>query len=264
MIECLRQITIRPFNGKKREGARHAYILKELRKRNCDATIDHHGNIWVEKGSGKKIVLFSSHIDVDQSIKKLVFRISEDKGRKIIEGVLDNSVGCYLNLLLAGYGPKKGRAIYVFTASEEAERNHPRRFAKSAREVVHALKKRGITPEFCVAIDVTYPRLIRAQEKIKWELEHTALFDMEDKTHCYLDGYKRRVARKMAMNMVDRFDNPLVKTRRLHGHDEAHIYSKLCPAFACGPVVQGHFDQPNQRMHFAHFLTALKFLKQIA
>jgi len=267
MINGLRAIAVRPFDGKMREGTRQGYLFQQLRKMGCKPEMDRYGNIWVEKRSalGKrgKTTLFSSHIDVDHHIHRIRFRSQRDGNKTILSGVMDNAVGCYLNLMLACRAPKKGHAIYVFTASEEMEKNRPRRFAKSAREVVRQLRQRKKKPDLCVAIDVTYPRLLRPQEKIKWHKKAEELFDMQDRTHCYLDGYSRRDARKIGISYVRSYNNPKVATRRFHGHDEAHIYAAIAPSFAFGPVVYGHFDKPDQRMPLAHMKTALGFLRYI-
>lgn len=263
MADVLKGIATRRFSGQTRQGSRHGYILRELWKRGCRPSIDIHGNIWVEKGRGRRTVLFSSHMDVDPSVRSLSFSYGREQGRKVAGGVIDNAAGCLINIFLAAQGPKKGRAIYVFTASEEAKIGNPRRFCVSAREVMRELRRRGIKPDLCVAIDVTHPRLLRKQEKLDWSRGHDELFDMHDRSHCYLDGYSRRDARKTGISLVKRFNDPKVGARRFHGHDEAHVYSRLCPAFAFGPVVFGRFDRPRQRMPLAHLRTALRFLKRL-
>jgi len=261
MADILKGIAKRPFSGMTRQGSRHEYLIRELWKRGCRPSIDSHGNIWVEKGSGRKTVLFSSHIDVDRSVRNMSFGYVDGTGRKSAIGVLDNSAGCYINLLLAQQGPKKGRAIYVFSASEEVFRGNPRKYCQSAREVVRELRKRGIKPALCVAIDVTHPKLRKKQEKMDWDKKEHEIFDMNDKTHCYIDGYSRRDARKLGISLVKRFGDSTIGARRFSGEDEAHIYSKICPSFAFGPVVFGRFDRPNQVMPLMHLRTAVRFLR---
>ncbi|MFN7990872.1 MAG: hypothetical protein U0R44_01805 [Candidatus Micrarchaeia archaeon] len=262
MVGGIEGIARRPFNGDTREGPRHSYILSELRRRGCDPKVDRYGNIWVEKGSGPRTILFSSHLDVDPRIGKVVFRKARSGKRVIVRGILDNAIGCYLNLLLAEKGPKSGRAIYVFTASEEVDGVHGRRWARSAREVLRELRRRRIKPDFCVAIDVTYPRLLHPQHKLDWKMDYPDLFDVKDKMHCYLDGFSREESRKLGAAFVTRLRDPKVGIRRFHGHDEACIYDRMAPSFAFGPVVFGHFDRPDQHMPLAHAKTALRFLRR--
>lgn len=262
MVGGIKGIARRPFDGDSREGPRHAYLLRELKRRGCRPRTDRFGNIWVEKGSGSPLVLFSSHLDVDPKIRRVSFSSRRSGDRTELTGVLDNAVGCYINMLLAQKGPRKGRAIYVFTASEEVLRSS-NRFAQSAREVVGELKRRKIRPDLCIAIDVTYPRLRRPQAKLDWSKPYEELFDTSDETHCYVDGYSRPSARREAGARVRRFRSGRVRMRRFHGHDEAFVYDQLAPSFAFGPVAYGHFDQPNQRMPLSHVRTALRFLRGI-
>jgi hypothetical protein len=263
MVGGIKGLARRPFDGHTRTGSRHAYIIQELKKRGCRPDVDRYGNIWVEKGSGKRTVLFSSHIDVDPCIRRISFRTGSEGERKVLSGVLDNAIGCYINLLLAEKGPKTGKAIYVFTASEEAEKRNPRCFAKSAREIVKELKRKRIKPDFCIAIDVTYPRLLHPQDKLDWGNKYEELFDTADITHCYLDGFSRPVSRRLGTHFVNRFRDHKVAARDFHGHDEAFIYDRLSPSFAFGPVVYGHFNEPGQRMPLAHLRTALRFLRHV-
>jgi hypothetical protein len=263
MVSGIRAIASKPFNGNTRKGPRHAHMLRELRKRGCRPRVDRHGNIWVEKGSGKPLILFSSHLDVDPRIRRISFSSRRAGNATMLSGVLDNAVGCYINLLLAGRGPKKGRAIYVFTASEEAEKGNPRRFARSAREVSAELTRRGIRPDFCIAIDVTYPRLLRPQHKLDWTKGYESLFDAADDTHCYLDGFSLPRVRRLGADFLRRFRDSRVSARRFHGYDEACIYERKWPSFAFGPVVYGHFDTAEQRMPLSHLRTALRFLRSV-
>lgn len=263
MVGGIKGIGRRPFNGDTRRGPRHSYLVSELKKRGCRPSVDRYGNIWVEKGSGSPTILFSSHLDVDPHVRNIGLRSSRSGRRIVLSGILDNAVGCYINLLLAQKGPKKGKAIYVFTASEEICKKNPRTFARSAREVVKELKRRDIRPDVCIAIDVTYPRLLYPQHKLDWSKEYSSQFDVHDRTHCYLDGFWRPSARRAAVSFKKRFRSDLVGVRRFHGHDEAHVYGRISPSFAFGPVVYGHFDQADQKMPLAHMRTALKFLRNV-
>jgi hypothetical protein len=263
MVGGIKGIARRPFNGDTRRGPRHAYILNELRHRGCRPRVDRHGNIWVEKGEGSPLALFSSHLDVDPRIRRIQFGRHRSGSSIILTGILDNAVGCYINLLLAQKGPKRGKAIYLFTASEEIARRSSRSFARSAREVVKELKRRGIRPDVCIAIDVTYPRLLHPQHKLDWSKAYEELFDVNDTTHCYVDGFSTPSAKKAALAHLKRFRSSKVAARRFHGHDEAFVYARLAPSFAFGPVVYGHFDRADQSMPFSHLLTALRFLRNI-
>jgi hypothetical protein len=263
MVGGIKGIARRPYDGDKREGPRHAYILSELRRRGCRPKVDRYGNIWVEKGSGYPLVLFSSHLDVDPRISKVECRTTRSGNRIVLNGILDNAVGCYINLQLAQKGPGKGRAIYVFTASEEIDGRSGRRWARSAREVLRELRRRSLKPDFCIAIDVTYPRLLHPQEKLDWDLAYDKLFDVNDRTHCYLDGFSRPSGMRLGMRELRKARDPKIGIRRFHGHDEAFIYDRLSPSFAFGPVVYGHFDRGDQRMPLSHLRTALRFLRRV-
>ena len=263
MLNTIRAIAVKHYNGDTRRGPRHEYIIKQLRKRGCKPYVDQYQNIWVEKGSGKKLILFSSHIDVDPHIHNTSFKSRKSGSTRIIRGVLDDAAGCYINLLLAQEGPRNGRAIYVFTASEEVDKKNHARFARSAQEVVRQLKTKGVIPDLCVAIDVTYPRFKRYRKRLDWGKQHNELFDMSDTMHCYLDGYSDRRSKKIGAAFVKRFKSANVKIREFYGHDEAHVYSRISPAFAFGPVVYGRFDRPKQEMPLVHVKTALRFLRKI-
>jgi len=263
MVGWIKHIAKRPYDGDKRKGPRHAYIISELKRRGCRPVVDQHSNIWVEKGSGSPTVLFSSHLDVDPSIRRTDLKTERSGNRIMLSGVLDNAVGCYINMLLAQRGPRKGRAIYVFTASEEVHKRNPRIFARSAREVVNELRRRSLEPDLCVAIDVTYPRLLHPQHKLDWSRPYPELFDVNDTTHCYLDGFAKPRSHKVARFYTLRFKDPKIGLRWFHGHDEAHVYGRLSPSFAFGPVVYGYFDRPDQTMPLAHVKTALRFLRSV-
>ncbi|MCX6769851.1 MAG: hypothetical protein NT051_04200 [Candidatus Micrarchaeota archaeon] len=263
MRKLLASIERRYLNGETLHGPRPKFIFDELVRSGCRPVCDSSGNIWAEKGSGKPLVVFSSHMDVDPRIHRKELKKSRIGNRAVATGVLDNAVGCTLNLLLAQSEPKKGRRINVFTVSEEIRRDNPNLFEKSAREVVRTMKRRRIKPSLCVTIDVTYPRLLAPHHKTDWNKEHHEIVHMEDRTHCYLDGYFTRASRRIGAQLVKRFRNKKVKVRNLPGHDEAAVYRKISPSFAFGPVVFGSFDRPNQSMPISHMRTALKFLKSI-
>lgn len=263
LVGGIKGLARRPFDGDRRVGPRHSYLISELRRRGCRPAVDRYGNIWVEKGRGKPLVLFSSHLDVDPRVRNVSLKTSRSARRIVLSGILDNAVGCYINMLLAQKGPRKGRAIYVFTASEEINKRNSRIFARSAREVVRELKRRGLTPDLCVAIDVTYPKLLHPQSKLNWDKKYEELFDIHDKTHCYLDGFSRPRARKAGEQFIRRFRSKKIGLRRFHGHDEAFVYDRLSPSFAFGPVVYGHFDRSDQTMPLTHLRTALRFLRNV-
>ncbi|HIH29780.1 TPA: hypothetical protein HA243_00085 [Candidatus Micrarchaeota archaeon] len=263
MTKLLASMEKRHLNGETLRGPRPSFIFNELMRRGCRPMKDQCGNIWVEKGSGRPVIAFSSHMDVDPRIKKEELKKSKVGKGRVAEGVLDNAVGCTLNLLLADKGPKKGRGIYIFTVSEEIRRDNPRLFAKSAREVVKDMRQMGIKPDLCVTIDVTYPKLLLPHFKMDWNRTHDELFLSSDATHCYLDGYFTRASKKIGERLVRKFRNSKVKVRNLPGHDEAAIYRRIAPSFAFGPVVFGGFDRPGQRMPMAHMRTAFRFLRSI-
>lgn len=259
MRKLLAKIERLYFNGDTRRGPRFAFLFRELKRRGCRPKRDRFGNIWVEKGLGRPLALFSSHMDVDPRIFKSDLNCGNSA--KNISGVLDNAVGCCLNVLLAEAGPKKGSAIYIFTASEEISRGDRRTFARSAKKVVRVLARRRIKPDMCVAIDVTYPGLKTAHHRMDWGKRYHELFHIVDKTHCYLDGYCTPASRRMASKISRKIGNRLVRVRNFPGHDEASVYCRIAPSFAFGPVVFGAFDQPGQSMPFSHAKTALAALK---
>ena len=264
-------LTLSRFDGDRRTGKRMKVLLSMIKRAGFEpyVRVDKHKNIWIEKESKdkkeekKKIVLISSHFDVDHKIKRLKFDFQRKGNRTWMNGVLDNTLGCYINLKLLGAKFKNKRLVHVFTSSEEASRKNPRVFAKSAKEICKELKKRSMFPDLCIALDVTYPRFLQEPKKTKWHMGHEKLFDMTDETHCYIDGYELRNTRVLAEKLIKKFKIPKVKARKFSGHDEAYYYSKIAPSFAFGPVVYGHFDQPNQRAPFTHVVTAIKFLKKL-
>lgn len=237
--------------------------MQKLRGFGCRPVRDASGNIWVEKGSGHPLIVFSSHMDVDPKIKKSEIGRLKYSKKDVARGVLDNAIGCTLNLLLAKQGPKNGRAIYIFTMSEEIRRDNPALFAKSAREVVKMMKKRAIAPDLCVTIDVTYPMLLAPHDKTDWGCEYHEIVDLRDKTRCYLDGYFTIASKRKGAFLVKKFADKKVKMRDLPGHDEAAVYKAIAPSFAFGPVVFGSFDKPGQSVPISHLKTALAFLKSI-
>ena len=127
--------------------------------------------------------------------------------------------------------------------------------------MIRDLRKRGITPDFCVVIDVTFPKLL--VEGIDWGKPYEEMFDMLDKTHCYIDGYSSHSEKKLVLLLMRRVKGKRIKVRYLHGHDEAFVYSRLCHSFAFGPVVFGDFAAPDQVMPLAHMQTAFGFMKRM-
>lgn len=263
MFDLLREISTRHFDGDIRKGERRDFIFSLLKKNKCKPVFDQYGNIWVEKGSGNKTILFSSHIDVDPRIDDLSFKEYKVKRKKYVSGVLDNSVGCLLNYLLAIRQASSVRKLFVFTASEEIEYENPRRFCRSAREVVRELKDKSLTPDLSIVLDVTFPALLLSQEKLNWSAKYSKSFDINDSTHCYIDGYIHRDSAKIAKFLLERFKNNKISMRKLTGQDESLVYGRISPSFAFGPVVFGGFDEPNQYMPLSHLNTSFKFLKQL-
>jgi hypothetical protein len=263
MFKILGKIARKYFNGDSRRGPRRDFLMKELERNGCTPRLDRFGNIWVVKGSGSPVRLFSSHMDVDPRIRKVSFSAKKNGRGTEFRGILDNSVGCVVNLELAKRGPKKGTAIYIFTASEEIDRINPRLFARSAKEIVKIVKEQKIRLDLCVAIDVTYPGLLMKQSEIDWSVGYDKIFDAKDKTHCYLDGFSKAKEGKIGGKLVRRFGDKRISIRKFHGHDEAFIYSRIAPSFAFGPVVFGHFDQPDQHMPASHLKSALRFLRAV-
>lgn len=279
--KLLREIAKRPFDGNFRKGARRGkgsrrdFIVCELHKAGLEPMEDRHGNVWAESGRIGKPRLLSSHMDVDpRTIRRNSGLKSRNHPRlgKIYKGILDNAVGCYLNLKIAKTNKDGRRTIHVFTTTEEPPKRG-RRPKISATDVVRALRARGIRPAVCVAIDMTYPRLkvpARVLHKLWDGSEYPALFDVCDNTQSYVDGIMGRTRRKAtstARQLISRykktFERGSVKIRDLAGWDEAQEYSRIAPSFAYGPVGYGKFDEPDQIVPRKHVETALRFLRTV-
>lgn len=257
--------------GKKRgAGSRRDFIYSTVRDSGLSVEEDCYGNLWVPRGSRGEYRLYSSHMDVDASTRSLGIERTADGYR----GVLDNAVGCYLNLMNALQYTSDQRAFYVFTASEE-ELTDTEQWGMSARDVVAVLNKKGIKPSLCVAVDVTYPRLLVDQEEFdrisdeEWDAAPAfRLFDLADTTHCYVDGFAKAVpgeetAKKLVRSYNSLARNQDVRIRDFAGYDEAAIYGSIAPSFAVGPVGYGKYTDPMQKMPVRNVETAQKFLRFI-
>ena len=238
------------FNGDTLRGPRSAFLFKELQKTRLSAK---EGQVRQHMGGEGQWQshhgLLSSHMDVDPRIFKN--DLNRGSSASVISGVLDNAVGCCINVLLAQAGPKRGRAIYIFTASEEISRGDWRTFARSAKKVVRELARRKIKPDRCVAIDVTYPELKTAHHRMDWGKQYHELFHVTDKTHCYFDGYCTPASRRLVTKLARKIHNPLVRVRNFPGHDEASVYCRLCPSFPhSGQWFSAHLTSRGSRCPF--------------
>ena len=96
------------------------------------------------------------------------------------------------------------KTAYVWTASEEENPENTDDWARSARDIVKSIRKNGPFPSLCVAVDVTYPCVLKNLETMsdkEWDsFDAKNLFDQEDRTHCYIDGVSGPDAEKAAKN----------------------------------------------------------------
>lgn len=269
MESILFDIAKLPFDGNvatgqvRGSGPRRSYIVDALKGGGLTPTMDEYGNVWVECGTIGEYRLCSSHMDVDATKGDRNLRI--ERSGDTFRGILDNAVGCYLNMLAAQSHKSGQRTLYVFTASEEEESGHPENKSRSAKDVVKVLSRKGVQPELCVALDVTYPRLIvpAGELEARWDEPFGALFDVNDKTHCYIDGLMRPDSRQLAEQLLKIYANPKIGIRDLTDWDESAVYSSVAPALAFGPVAFGKFDEPEQVVPAVNAETALDFLKFI-
>jgi len=264
-----------PFDGNTLSGPRKDYIISKLVEAGLKPVEDAFSNIWVATGSKGRHRLYSSHMDVDMANSDcpLEIRLVQDPKGLCYKGIVDNAVGCYINMLAACKNRSDTRSLYVWTASEEEEPGNPDNWARSAHQVVSTLKRRGIEPEFCVAVDVSYPRLLVQSSSLEdmWD-DHAAkeLFDFEDITHAYIDGISRPDGYLLA-DLIRRYmgfpsdrNKGLIRVRDMSGWDEAHVYSKIAPSFAFGPVGFGKYDEPGQLMPRQNVKTAAWFLRHLS
>lgn len=274
--KLLKEITTRYLDTVSFQGPRREYIITALRNYGLKPKEDGHGNIWVDTGSEGEYTLFSSHMDVEPNFKDILkIGMCKTENGPAYKGILDNSVGCYLNILATTYDSKK-RAFHVFTASEEEDPENGD-FAKSARDVIDVLEKKGARPDLCVALDLTYPALNITLEELNeigktdeaWN-NATAdyMFKRDDKTHCYLDGFDESVengrrAADIARKLLSGFDDPNIQMRHFPGWDESAAYYKLSPSMAFGPVFFGKPDEPDQIMPIKNMKTAKRFMEHM-
>jgi len=280
--KLLLEIAKRPFDGHYRKGMRRGkgerrdFIVATLRKARLEPREDRYGNVWVESGKTGRQRLLSSHMDVDPlTIKHSKGIRVRDHPRhgKVYKGILDNAVGCYLNLKLATSNKNGRKTIHIFTTTEEPAKKKGRDSKMSADNVVKTLRMRKIKPSVCVAIDVTYPGLkvpARRLAEVWDDTEYSELFDVKDGTQTYVDGItgrSRRKATNTARQLINHYKKnggrQSVQMRELSGWDEAQSYSKIAPSFAYGPVGYGKFDEPNQTLPKKHLATALRFLRRM-
>lgn len=262
-----------PFDGnttvesRRGSGPRREFIYSWLKANGVKPVEDEYGTIWVSKGKNGSPILYSSHMDIDMTSNKtgkVDFRVENS----IYRGILDNAVGCYLNMLLAMHNLS---GLHVFTASEEENPENTEEWARSARDVVEVLKRKSVKPALCVAVDVTYPRVLKDLEKMsdeEWDsLSADELFDQSDPTECYIDGMSSPIAEARAWEFVRQYSqaqsgNVKIRNPNLEGFDEAFIYREIAPSFAFGPVgFGGKYDLPDQRMPKRNVETALDFLR---
>lgn len=269
-------IAKKSFDSAKRRGPRRDHIYSRLNEYGLHPRTDDFGNLWVQKGVEGSITLYSSHMDIDANTEAQVrtdpkssFHIDSpyerDPSKVDFVGVLDNAVGCYMNMYLARFAATRHRTLHVFTVSEEENPQNPDLWGIAA--FVGNLRNRSIEPGLAVSIDVTYPRLLVPSVDLEnlWDT-HLAeeLFDETDAIRCYVNGISRQDAARIATDAVAGYASDAVAVRHLTGFDEAYRYSEIAPAFSVGPVFFGKPDEPGQRMPKRNAETALDFLLFLA
>lgn len=266
-VDILREISKRYFDGNIMVGPRRDYIITVLRQMGAKVEVDNFGNVWVKRGSGEHPRVFSSHMDVDRTrgYNDPIADLEEHKRYgTVYKGIVDNSVGCYMNLEAVHWDDSKFTNWYVFTLSEELDPRDDSKFAKSAKYITKTLKREGVKPSMMVAVDVTYPRLLVTEDEFADNLDAeplNTLVDFFDRKHAYIDGVTRDDAKNIAMNYLDAFKNSNIEFRELSGWDEAEVYSEIAPSFAFGPIAFGDFDRPGQIMPRVNIKTAFDFLR---
>lgn len=283
MVEkLLIKIGAQPFDGgvihgkRRGKGSRRTFLLKVLRGAGLEPFEDPFGNVWVHSGKKGNVRVLSSHMDIDHCVSEVKPQIQKTNYSNLgecYEGILDNAVGCYLNLRLALENKSGQRILHVFTASEEVQPDG-KASSLSARDALKTLKSMGVSPEFCVALDMTYPRLKVHQNKLLrlWDKHHhSILFDPHDCVHGYIDGITgkmsgpaRKVARKFLKSYNSSKGSGPVKIRDFSCWDEAEIFSRVAPSFAFGPVGFGKYDEPNQVMPARNLETCWRFVRTLA
>lgn len=258
-MKLLSALGKRYFDGDKRKGPRKEYLIGVLKKYSLDPKIDKKSNIWIDSKEGEKIILISSHYDIDPAINKATIKIEKSKAI----GIIDNVAGCWINLMLAKDRPKGIRLIQIFSASEEVSKNDPNIFARSAKEIVATLKKKKIKPDIIISLDVTYPKFKTSPNRTDWKKEHNEIFDHENSKQCYIDGFDDTNSKKIVRKIIRKLKSKKIGARKFFGHDESFEYSKFTKSFALGPVVYGKFDEPNQVMPLQNMYATLKILKKI-
>ncbi|MBI4449242.1 M28 family peptidase [Candidatus Woesearchaeota archaeon] len=240
------------------KGPRRKFILDLLRRHNLKPWEDEFGNVYVEVGNSGRPLLFSAHMDVEHAL--LGDTLIRQKNSDLV-GIIDDAVGCFLLLSLAMSHKRMSRVLYVFTASEEEQRDGS--YGRSASEVLRVLRRKEIRPVLCVAVDATYPRLLVHPDILAqaWDgATADQLFDAGDNAQVYLDGFGDLRSARVAQSISRSFGTPRVRVRDLVGWDEADIYRRVAPAFACGPVVFGKLDMVGQRMPRSNLSMAYRFL----
>ncbi|MBS3155540.1 hypothetical protein J4404_03530 [Candidatus Woesearchaeota archaeon] len=270
--QLLREIAIRDFDGHNLKGPRKKFIYNWLKENGLNPKEDDYGNIWVEKGKKGDYLLYSSHIDVDRTrgSPNMNFKTELVNNTVIYNGILDNAVGCYLNMISAFKYNAKSRKLYVFSACEEEEPGNPENMSKSAKDVVNILKVRGIKPSLFVVLDANYPNPLVSVNELdeNWDNDSINLFDNNDKTPCYIDYDDKNpngiIAKQLGTDLLS--NETLIKIRKFgwNGWDESMVYNLVSPTLFFGPVVYGKMDRPNQRMPKKHLVIAEHFLKTIS
>lgn len=260
----LKEIGALDFDGHNRVGPRRDFIFNLLKKFSLNPHYDYSGNIWVERGKQGNYTLYSSHIDVDRTKgnPKPVIELKDE----YYCGILDNAVGCYLNILSA-LKDTDSRSLHLFTASEEEQPGNPSNWCNSARDIIKVLKEKGIQPEISLILDVTSPKLLVPLDRLEElddKLSFLELYDIHDLTPCYLDLDLKikngKIAEKMCNEWLKKMEIADIKTRDFGGWDESVVYNEISPSVSFGPVCYGKFDEPNQIMPIRNLEIAYQFL----
>lgn len=218
--ETIRAYALAPFSVDK--GPRRDLILRDLKEIGLSPALDLVGNIIVERGSGDRTMVLSSHMDTVFGLSPRAHRISFEthKGLRRMTGTLDNCLGCVVNFELARLSLPSCRTIFAFTVAEEPiEYDVP----LGAIGIAESLMERGIKPEACIVLDVTFPSSPGRMEKL-----------------CYAENFSDPDLRRRFDGFLDKQGITSAVSRTLPCWDETKIYGARFPAFAFGPAVRGN------------------------
>ena len=258
--ELLKALTLSPFV--RRNGPRRDLIIGILNRSNITNNVDPWGNVWAWKGHGNDAVLFSSHMDTEYGQNKENYFIYayQTKRGMIYKGTLDNSLGCYINIILALTSNPSKKVYYVFTVDEEEKPNGS--FGDGSKEVARQLNEENIHP-LCVALDATFPQMnvsLKDFDEAKENLIRKRVYDITDDTNCYVENFSDPKIQRYVSRIID---NKSIRIRDLQGWDEATYYKSAGPSFAFGPVIYGEEHKRFARVYARSIELSIGFCRRL-